>query len=290
MAWLKTAQDVSRKALNIRGFRSCSFDSSVSKIHYFDAQSKGGLPPFIFLHGIGSSANGFSALLPKVKRATKRLLAPDSPGHGGSSVPENGFDLDTIYAGLVEFLDAKIERLGEPIFLYGSSLGGAMSLKYAMERPQNLRGLLLSSPAGAPIPEEEMEQLKELFQMRSRHDARYFLNRLFHKRPWYSRLIEPIFFQLMSRSHIEDFFDSVQDSSQAFTPEQLGALEMPLLLMWGESERILPASCLHYYKEHLPEHAKIEIPEGVGHSPHIERPGVMARRIIQFANGVVEGA
>ena len=45
-----------------------------------------------------------------------------------------------------------------------------------------------------------------------------------------------------------------------------------MLLLWGGSERLLPAETLEYYRAHLPPHAQVRVVEGFGHVPQVERP------------------
>ena len=63
----------------------------------------------------------------------------------------------------------------------------------------------------------------------------------------------------------------------------LAALAMPILLLWGQSERLLPKSSLAYLRRHLPGHAIIEEPAGFGHCPHIDDPARLAARLVAFA-------
>ena len=67
------------------------------------------------------------------------------------------------------------------------------------------------------------------------------------------------------------------------TPNSLGALAMPILLLWGQSERLLPPSSLAYFRRHLPGHAVIEEPAGFGHCPHFDDPARLAARLVEFA-------
>ena len=57
---------------------------------------------------------------------------------------------------------------------------------------------------------------------------------------------------------------------------------MPLLFLWGRSEKLLPASALRYFRAHLPAHAVIEEPVGFGHTPQLEVPGRLAERVLAF--------
>jgi pimeloyl-ACP methyl ester carboxylesterase len=57
---------------------------------------------------------------------------------------------------------------------------------------------------------------------------------------------------------------------------------MPILLVWGESERILPPSHLDYYRRHMPTGTRFERPAEVGHCPHVDAPITTAARIVRF--------
>jgi pimeloyl-ACP methyl ester carboxylesterase len=64
-----------------------------------------------------------------------------------------------------------------------------------------------------------------------------------------------------------------------FQPGELGALAMPIQVVWGRSDRVIPQACLEFFKKNLPPHAGFEEPERVGHSPHIEDPRGFAATI-----------
>jgi pimeloyl-ACP methyl ester carboxylesterase len=67
------------------------------------------------------------------------------------------------------------------------------------------------------------------------------------------------------------------------SPETLARVDVPTLLLWGSSEKLLPAEMLAYYRAHLPASARIEVVEGVGHVPQMERPRDTVRRLVAFA-------
>ena len=73
-------------------------------------------------------------------------------------------------------------------------------------------------------------------------------------------------------------------AKDALTPEELGALKVPTLVLWGASEKLLPFEGVEYFRAHLPKHARIEIVEGFGHVPQIERPRELVERLNAFAD------
>lgn len=277
---------MAQKALSMRGFHSMYFDSPVANLHYLESSGVGALAPFVFLHGISASAVSFAPLLLPMQRFSRQVIAVDTPGHGFSSVPYAALVPEVMFEGIRSLLDRLI---AEPVFLYGNSLGGAMALRYALERPERVKGMILSSPAGAPMSYESFLQLRQHFKIENKQDAEHFLSLLYHKVPWYRPLIDRLLLQLFKRSHIREFFASFTEENYnqlAFSSEELASLRTPILLLWGQDERLLPRECLTHYQQHLPSHAIVETPERWGHSPHIEFAGSIIRRIRQFATDV----
>jgi pimeloyl-ACP methyl ester carboxylesterase len=64
-------------------------------------------------------------------------------------------------------------------------------------------------------------------------------------------------------------------------PEVLGAIDRPVLILWGEGDRILPASSVDYFRTHLRRGA-VEMVPGSGHLPMVESSAVVAARIARF--------
>ncbi len=73
---------------------------------------------------------------------------------------------------------------------------------------------------------------------------------------------------------------------------QLSALSMPTLLIWGQSEKLLPYEGLDFFRAHLPAHAEIHEVKGFGHMPQMEHPRAFVDRVKKFAvsRGLVEAA
>ena len=124
----------------------------LTALHVYDAEGFGALPTTVVLHGIGSGATAFGAMLARLRPHVRRLVAPDLPGHGFSGSPEDRVTPQALFESVRTAID---ELVREPMVLIGNSLGGVLSIRYSAERPDRLRALVLCSPAGARIDEEE---------------------------------------------------------------------------------------------------------------------------------------
>ena len=103
-----------------------------------------GLPPAIFVHGLGGSSLNWTDLMARL-RGEVDGWAVDLGGFGMSPPPRDG---DMTPAGHARSVAEFIEYRGAgPVHLFGNSLGGAVSLQLAARRPDLVRSLTLISPA-----------------------------------------------------------------------------------------------------------------------------------------------
>jgi len=207
------------------------------------------------------------------------LTVPDLPAHGLSTVPPPSTGAGQLRAEIVEAFD---RILTEPTVIYGNSLGGLVALYYALERPEKVRGLILCSPAGAAMSDVEMQGLFRLFQLRGYDEALAFVDRLFVRRPALRRLIAWGVQRKFANPALQSLLVSMKPTD-LLTPDELSALRIPTLLLWGKEDRILPRSSLSFFREHLPgTHTTIEEPEGHSHTPYLEDADAVATRIVAF--------
>jgi pimeloyl-ACP methyl ester carboxylesterase len=106
--------------------------------------SREGLPPALYVHGLGGSSQNWSALMPLLDGLVDSE-ALDLPGFGDSPPPDDGNYSVTGHArAVIRYLDAA-ER--GPVHLFGNSLGGAVATRVAAVRPDLVETLTLISPA-----------------------------------------------------------------------------------------------------------------------------------------------
>lgn len=266
----------------LQGYRSRSLSTSVGEVHVLEAEGRGTLPTLVLLHGFSSAGVHYFPLLHLLRRRVRRIVLPDLPAHGFSSSPRGGIRGATILDGLTEALDRVIEDK-EPAIVFGNSLGGVAGIRYALARPERVRGLILCSPTGAAMDAEEIAEFSRLFRIDSHGAALDFVDRVMSKSGPMRQLLAWGLRRKFQAPEMQALIASITPEDM-LDPAVLRTLRPPTLLLWGRDERLLPTSHLEFFRQNLPPHARIEEPFGVGHTPYLEDPARLARDILRFAD------
>jgi abhydrolase domain-containing protein 6 len=224
------------------------------RMHYLVA---GDGPPLVLVHGVAMRAEDWAPVLRTFARS-HRVYAPDLLGYGES---DQGRDhsVGTQAEVVRGFLDAM--HLQQPDML-GVSMGGWIALKVAAEHPQRVRKLVLVSSAGF----EYKTSLSELsFSPRNIEELRASLAMQSDR----ARLL-PTFVLRDFLRHSKMKAPVVRASMRAalsgrdLLNRKLHRVTMPVLLVWGTNDRIVPFHLAAEMQQELP-HAKLVALEGCGH-------------------------
>lgn len=263
--------------LRLRGWRRRHVRTAVGRVHLIEARGRGRLPTVVVLHGLSAAGSHYGPLLERLRRDVARVIAPDLPAHGFSDTPGD-VDVETLYVGLREALDRVLD---EPAVLVGNSLGGAVALRYALDRPSRVLGLALLSPGGAPMTDDELAALKALFRVDTHADALRFVDRVLVRpgplRGLYAAGVRAGFGRGPVRALVAGL-----SSTQALTADALRELRVPVRVLWGAEERVLPDSGRRFFEAHLPPSARVEVLAGLGHCAHLDDCDRVAALVIAW--------
>lgn len=240
----------------------------------------------VLLHGFGADKDNW---IFHARRLTKkyRVICPDLPGFGESARhPERDHGGDAQAARLDAFLSAL--GLTEEVHLGGNSMGGYISLKYALAYPKRLKSLTLFNSAGVTAKQKSELQLgidegKNLLAIREPADVDRVLAFAAHKPVKLPGAFKKVMY-LKAKKH-EAFLDAVFNKiageiGQAPLNDQLADIQTPALIIWGRQDRIIDVSCTENLAA-LPNHRCV-ILEETGHAPMVERPGKTAALQAEF--------
>jgi 3-oxoadipate enol-lactonase len=115
------------------------------KLNYIEAGN--GPETILFSHGLFMSSSSYREQI-RYFSDRYRVVAYDHRGHGRSSVPWSGYDMDSIAEDAAQL----IEHLGAPVHFAGLSMGGFVGIRLAARRPQLLRSLVLMATSADEQP------------------------------------------------------------------------------------------------------------------------------------------
>jgi pimeloyl-ACP methyl ester carboxylesterase len=218
----------------------------------------------LFLHG----ASGMPAILPCLQKLAQRfdVVVPEHPGYGQSDEPEwleNIHDMAYFYLDFLEKLDLK------DVLLVGNSMGGWIALEIAVRSTARIRSMVVVSPAGVKAPGVLPA---DTFLMSPEEQVRALV---FDQKLADARLAEPMTPEALDTAlknrHTTARLAWEPRFHDPHLPKWLHRIKVPVTIVWGAEDRILPVKMSEELKKHIP-HAKLEIMRDTGHLPHAERP------------------
>ena len=281
-------------SLGIPGARKHVVNTNSGRAAFIGAGSG---PPLILLHGLGTSSETWG---PTMRALVDHftVLAPDLAGHGQSS----GAPLRGSVEPLVKALDDLCEEQGlETAAVVGHSLGGLVAIRFALNHPDRVSHLVLVDAGGIG---EEMSWVLRIAAIPLLGRLVFGPSRLWVKH-YNSRLIVPgncdtNLLKSLHRSrtlHVTaDFMrravgssaDALGPVESAYLLPRLGEIAVPVLVLWGEQDRLFPVEQLEVIRETCPQ-VEIHTFPDVGHWPYAEVPDAFNAALVDFlerrANG-----
>ncbi len=213
------------------------------------------LPPLVLVHGSSSNAVSWGGEVKEYSRYF-RVYAVDIPGEPGKSAQNRPSWDSPAYA---EWLEDVLNGLGvEKASLLGISLGGWMALKFATYRPERVEKLVLLAPGGVVQAKASFIFRAILFSMLGRPGARAINRMVFGNQP-----VDATAMQFMNT--IMSNFRPRLDKQPMFSDEELGRLTMPVLLIAGEKDAILPSRKIVERMRKLVPHLEARLLSDTGH-------------------------
>ncbi|WP_339825718.1 alpha/beta fold hydrolase [uncultured Parasphingorhabdus sp.] len=250
---------------------------------------EGGSPdaePLVLLHGFGGDKDNWAAYAPEIV-GKYRLIAPDLPGFGENTRDiDRDYDMATQASRVRDFLDA----MGiEKCHIGGNSMGGFVSLRFALDYPERLISMTLFNNAGVVGVNEsklqkEAQDGKNPLEIHSPDDVKRMLAFVAHKPMKVPGQIRKIFYEdfAVHRALLDKiFWTLVEDGTAKPLNDQLDQVKAPTLIIWGRHDQLIDVSCVDVLEKGIPNAESI-IFEDVGHIPMIENPKGTAKRHLEF--------
>lgn len=248
----------------------------------------------LLVHGLGATLEYWDKVVPGLAKHF-RVTALDMPGFGLSSKPDVEYGLPFYSRFLHNFCEVMSFH---SIYLCGHSLGGALSLQFAMDNVDKIKKLQLIDCAGFST------QVTWIFRLMS---IPFFCNLLIYKNEMmYEQALRLSLYRKESLS--KDFVKSMYKmagndghrntvcyllnhhaSLMGMKKSSLDPLwknmsvlnETPVSVIWGDKDPLLNISHLKAVKKRLPT-AETHVIEECGHVPMIEAPDACLKLMLDF--------
>ncbi|MGE5234801.1 MAG: alpha/beta fold hydrolase [Acidobacteriota bacterium] len=227
---------------------------------------RGGLGPvMVLLHGAGDQAGTWYRVAPELAKHFT-LIVPDLAGHGGSAPSSGPIELSAVLGGV----EAEIAQLagGQRVILVGNSLGAWVATLVAQRHPGWVDRLVLidggalkgSNVRARVLPQNRAEARESVAQTRDPGSP-----------PVPDFVLDDIVRQAKEGPLAR--FAATVSSMDPFVlgEDQLHAIDVPVQIIWGASDRLMPADYPERLLEAFP-HATLVRLDRCGHVPQIECP------------------
>ena len=233
--------------------------------------------PILILHG-GGGPQTVASIPAGLDRA--HVILPTHPGFEGEPRPEwfNSFDdLAFAYLELLERLNLR------DVLVIGSSIGGWIASEMALrDTTHRIRGLVLINGVGIvvdghPVPDVSTLTPAELGALSFHNPAALRID---------PSTITPE--QIATRKANTEtlyVYDSQRLGGDPKLQRRLKHVKIPVLVVWGESDRVADLEYGHVYAQSFPNARFEPIPEA-GHLPQIEQPERLINVVRNFAINV----
>lgn len=249
----------------------------------------------LLVHGMAGTAENWRPVLEPLALGNA-VIAPDFPGHGESAPGGGDYSLGSLASGL---RDLMLTLGHERATLVGHSLGGGVAMQLTYQFPEMVERLVLVSSGGlgpdvSPVLRAAALPGADLFiaataGVGSRIGAALGkgLGALGLGPNADVAEVTRAYAALADSERRKAFLATLHavvgtDGQRVAALDRLYlADDLPLLILWGENDPIIPVAHAEAAHAALPS-SRLEIFEGVGHAPQVEGPGRFIAALQRF--------
>jgi 3-oxoadipate enol-lactonase len=249
------------------------------EIHY---QEKGSGFPLVLIHGLNGDLTAWGLVMPELAKHY-RTVALDVRGHGHSGKPDQPYSIQQFSDDLQEFL----QRLQVPkAHILGLSMGGAITLQFALDHPEKVRSLVLVSTFSY-IDEKACQAFCRLRKSLQSDGYPAFFDevvKLAFTPQYIAANPGPIAELKEKRIKINSpvAIGRATDACLAFhLKEEISKIALPTLIVSGKEDIFTPIH-LAEQMHHSIRGSEWKILEDAGHNLHVEKPSQMVQVVLEF--------
>jgi len=246
------------------------------RLHYLDLDvgPTGPGPPLVLLHAFPLHSAMWAPQLEALS-STRRVIAPDLLGFGGSDAPDSLFRYTMLgYADLVAGL---LDRLGlDRVVLGGLSMGGYVAFAFMRQYADRVAGLILADTRAGPDTAEAFERRTDQQDQVARIGTTALVEVLLagllcdHTRTHRLELVEQV--RRLMANPAAGYIGALEAMKHRpdATPE-LAGITVPTLVVVGEEDALSPPEVARAMQEGIAD-ARLAVLPRAGHLSNLEAP------------------
>ena len=275
--WLHTVTAGTATGMRALGARRTRFRSGEANLAVHVLGPEGG-EPWVLLHGLGSTAMSWAPVLPTLRRDC-RVVVPELAELGGTRHPRGALSIDESVRAVAALIEKHFP--GRPVTVGGSSLGGWIAVRLALERPDLVSRLVLVVAGG--YRDQDWNDIQRKVKVETLADVDRLYAALFRRPWWLLRVARRPFLRAYSSRSVSAVIETIRED-QGFGDEELHAIAVPTAVIWGEHDGLFAAPVGARMARALPHGHFYLIPE-CGHAVHWDRPKEFAEALANFRSG-----
>ncbi|MBY0283615.1 MAG: alpha/beta hydrolase [Sphingomonas sp.] len=250
-------------------------------------------PVLVLIHGSNASLHTWEPWAERLGNRY-RVIRFDLPGHGLTGANPTHRYATTDFVDVVERLRAK---LGLTRFaLVGNSMGGGFAWHYALAHPGRVAALILVDSVGQPEPGSQtpplafriarMPVIRNLATVVTPRSliADGLPQAYANPKLADDKAIDLYWELLRYPGNREATIERFATPSDPATPALLKRLRMPVLILWGAQDHLIPVSSAQWLHANIPG-SKLIVYPNTGHIPMEERADQSAADVRAFLQG-----
>jgi pimeloyl-[acyl-carrier protein] methyl ester esterase len=252
-------------------------------------ESTGSGPPLVALHGWAMHSGLWAPVLPRLA-SRFRVHRVDLPGHGLSPPMAR-----TTLAGITAAVAEHFASLPEPPTVLGWSLGGAVALQWALDRPDAVAKLVLVGTTPCFVAREDwphaisgetLRRFGDELAVSYRSTLQRFVTLQTQGSEHAREILGLMRTELFARGapSRQDLEDALAALAAIDLRARVGAIAQPVLVIAGECDTLVPAAAGAWLAAALPAGRLASI-AGAAHAPFLSHPEAFFAASEAFCNG-----
>jgi pimeloyl-ACP methyl ester carboxylesterase len=253
-------------------------------------------PPLILLHGYADSADTWRLVIDRLRKRGRAAVALDLPGFGEADRLDRE---EAILPQLDSFIEAAVGRWagnGGSVVIAGNSLGATVAMRAAERDQERIAGIVPIAPAGLDMPTwfaaiQGAPLVRAMLRspvpvpesaVRRAVGTTYKVLAFASPRKADEAVVAAFTSHVRTRRDVVRMLGTGERlMSEIRDPFRLQLIRCPLLVIWGERDRMVFTTGAERLAEAIPD-ARVELIPRCGHCPQIEEPDMLSTLLAEF--------